>query len=320
MTEFTRRKVLVSSAALGAAGLAGCVGDSDGEDEANAGAGNGEDDTDDETENASTDEDDSADSDGDSGSTEDDSQSSVTVETGNTECAQGQADSVSIDWSGDVITVTGSTPAPTPCHEAVLEDATIEADSFTIVIDVAEANEGGVCQECTGKIEYQAEIEPENPDGISDGTVRHVQGGAHGVAVESGSDETAEPTVGDSSLETIDAGCLSGERQWTVRVWRIDGGISVDGVLQAPNPCHRAVLNDVSVVDGTLTVDVGAESTLSDNEACAQCVAQVQYTASVSVSNVNGLSRVSVDHPGEETVAVDSNDIEPKGGDTPTES
>ena len=319
MTELTRRKVLLSSAALGAAGVAGCVGDSDGDDEANAGAGNGEGDNGmenggDESGNGSSDaEDDGSSNDGtESTGNGESAPSNITVETMGTECASDENDSVTIDWGGDVITVTGATPAPDPCHEAVLEDGTIKEDSFTIAIDVAEANEGDACQSCVGKIDYEARIEPENPDDISEGTVRHVQGGSHGVAVEDGSEENVDPSLGEASLETVDAGCLSGEREWTVQVWRTEDGLSIDGLLETPNPCHRAVLNDVSMTDGTLAVDVGAESTLGDNEACAQCIAEVQYVADVAVSNADGLSRVVVDHPGSESVSVAADEIEPK--------
>ena len=320
MPELTRRNVLLSTAAIGAAGLAGCVSDSEDGESANAGASNG-DENGSENGNESTagnetetgdDGTDGADSGEESGSTGSGSDpSNITLETVGAACAEGDNDSVTIDWSGGVIVVNGTTPAPNPCHEAVLKEGTIEDGSFTLVVDVADANEGGVCQDCVGAVEYEARVEPENPDEITEATVRHIQGGSHGVAVESASDEGGEPTSGEPSIETQDAGCLSGERERNVVVSRTESGISIEGAMQTPNPCHKAVLGGVTVENGQLTVDVSAESTLSEDEACTQCVGEVLYTVDVPLSNADSLSRVTVTHPDDEQITVDADDIEP---------
>jgi len=315
MTELTRRTVLLSTTALGAAGLAGCVGDSDdnagngGADTGDDNAGNGGADTGDDngTENSA--------SDGSSGN--DPGDSIVTLETVDTDCAQGDHDTASIDRGEDVVTVLGTTPAPNPCQEAVLAEWTIGEESFTLVIDVADATESDACQDCVGKVEYEARIDVDDPSMISEGTVRHVEGGSHSVAVGSesdeagGRDEGGAASVSDASIETVDASCGGGtEHERLVAVSRTAGGVTIDGVLQTSNPCHRAVLTGVAVTDGRLTVDVAAESTLGEGEVCVQCVGAVQYTVDVELSNADALTGVTVSHPDGEQFSFDADDLD----------
>jgi len=331
MTELTRRQVLLSTAALGAAGLAGCVGDST--DDGNAGGGNGEGDNGGDNENGNSDDGNDGDGstddgNGDEGSTDDDGSENdedgnaadgttdptVTIETVNTDCAQGTADTASFDWGEDVITVQGTSPAPNPCHEAVLEESSVEGESFTLVVDVADATEGGICQDCLGKVEYEATIDVESPSEISEGTVRHVQGGTHGVAVESdsaGAGEAGDVAVRDASIETVDASCSTGEeRERLVAASRTAGGVAVDGVLQTPDPCHRAVLAGTSMRDGQLRVEVAPESTLGEGEVCQQCLGEVQYAAEVVLSNPGAVSGVTVGHEGGDEFTFEPDDLD----------
>lgn len=311
MTEPTRRTVLLSTAALGAAGLAGCVGDSNGDDGENAEGGNGEGENggDDTAENGDSGNGDDGSGDGDGTSGDRTVDSSITIETVNTDCAQDDSDTVSVDWGEDAITVQGTSPAPNPCHEAVLEDGTVEEGSFTLVVDVA--NEGGACQGCLGEVEYEATIDVENPSEISEGTVRHVQGGTHGIAVASEFAEAPELSVGGASIETVDASCSTGEeRERLVAASRTADGVTVDGVLETPDPCHRAVLAGTSMTDGQLRVDVAPESTLGEDEVCQQCLGEVQYAVEVSLSNPGALSGVTVGHAGGDAFTFDPDDLD----------
>jgi hypothetical protein len=325
MTELTRRAVLLSTATLGAAGLAGCVGDSDQDDPGNGtgdgngtengtGDGNGtENGTGDDngTENGTGDDNGTENGTGDGNSGNRSGDSVVALETVDTDCAQGENDTVSIDRGEDVVTVLGATPAPNPCHEAVLDEGTVEGESFTLVIDVEDAKESGACQDCVGKVEYEARIDVEDPSTISEGTVRHVEGGTHGIAVEGDSAKAPAPSVRDASIETIDASCSTGEeRERLVTASRTADGVAVEGVLQASDPCHRADLAGTSTTDGQLRVDVAPESTLGEGEVCQQCLGDVQYAVEVDLSNPSALSGVTVGHGGSDQFTFDAEDLD----------
>lgn len=52
-------------------------------------------------------------------------------------------------------------------------------------------------------------------------------------------------------------------------------GVTVEGEIIAPTPCHAARLRDATLSDGVLTVTVGTETT---DETCVQCLGAVPYT------------------------------------------
>jgi len=301
MTELTRRKVLLSTAALGAAGLAGCVGDSDSDGNGDAagngnGTDNGTENGDDGTQNDNgTDDGDDSSENGDDG-TENGGMDhpDVAVETVGAGCAEGDSDSVEIESDEESITVTGVTPAPTQCHEAVLRDVTFEESSFTLVIDVQDVSGEDVCAQCTGEIEYEARLTPDNAADISEGTIRHVRGGGHSIAWDSATaDPEQELAVTDARIETVDSDCLGGtvgRGSLSVR----DGGVTVEGALQAPNPCHRAVLAGTSLDGEQLSIDVGIEPAGDEDEMCVDCVGGVQYSVAVDLTNVRALESVTV--------------------------
>ena len=197
MTKLTRRNVLLSTAAVGAAGLAGCVGDSEDDESANAGASDG-------TDNGS--------------------------ENGNESTAG---------------------------NETETDDGTDGADS-----------------------------------------------GEESGSTGGGSDHS------NITLETVGAACAEGDNDSVTINWT-ESGISIEGAMQTPNPCHKAVLGGVTVENGQLTVDVSAESTLSEDEVCTPCVGEVLYTVDVPLSNSDSLARVTVSHPDDEQITVDADDIEP---------
>jgi hypothetical protein len=290
MTELTRRKVLLSTAAIGAAGLAGCVGDSDSDgngDAAGNGNGSGNDTDDDGTENGTD-------------STENNGidHPDVALETVGAGCAEGDSDSVEIESDNESITVTGITPAPTQCHEAVLQEATFEESSFTLVIDVRDVSGEEMCAQCTGELEYEASLTPENAADISEGTVRHVRGGTHAVAWDSVTeDPEQELAVTDARIETVDSDCLGATTEGRGSLSVRDGGVTVDGAVQAPNPCHEAVLAGTSLADDRLSVDVDIAPAGDGDEMCIDCVGEVLYSVEVDLTNVRALQGVTVTSP-----------------------
>ncbi|MFC3958893.1 hypothetical protein [Halovivax cerinus] len=56
--------------------------------------------------------------------------------------------------------------------------------------------------------------------------------------------------------------------------------IEINGQLEAPTPCHEAVIGDVTVEDDTMTVTVELES---GTDPCTQAISQVEYEATLVV-------------------------------------
>jgi hypothetical protein len=116
-----------------------------------------------------------------------------------------------------------------------------------------------------------------------------------------GDDEQEVVAVMSSSIETRDASCGSGE---SASVSFESGAVSVSGSIPASDPCHEAVLADVSVTDGAMSVNVATAET--DSDTCQQCLAVVEYDVSVSFET-DGPDAVTVKHDsqGETTVVTE---------------
>ncbi|WP_439028404.1 hypothetical protein [Haloarchaeobius sp. DT45] len=95
---------------------------------------------------------------------------------------------------------------------------------------------------------------------------------------------TAEPApkLDSQSIETTDTGCGSG---MDATVTFADSGVDVSGSVVASTPCHEAVLQDATFAaeSKTLTVTVGVQDDGSD--ACTQCIAVVEYAATLGFTN-----------------------------------
>lgn len=87
--------------------------------------------------------------------------------------------------------------------------------------------------------------------------------------------------VADPTIESEEGSCLSGDGAGASVSFGADR-LAVDGTIQAPNPCHRAVIADVSERDGEVTLTVGVESTAEGTTACVECVGAVGYRATLS--------------------------------------
>lgn len=81
------------------------------------------------------------------------------VETTNTDCYSDGADrhGATVEFGEDRLVVTGHLEAPNPCHEAVLETATVRDGAM--VLEIGLEAEDGFCTECVGRIEYEATVE-----------------------------------------------------------------------------------------------------------------------------------------------------------------
>ena len=117
---------------------------------------------------------------------------SSAIETVDTDCSSGDDDRVDVESDGDTIVVTGSLSAPNPCHEAVLDDVAIEDETgrLSLVVDVRSTlDEGEVCMECVGRVDYEATIELTRADELRNVHVDHVTGGEHAVGWDRATDQ-----------------------------------------------------------------------------------------------------------------------------------
>lgn len=293
MAEISRRRLLAGGTALCVGGLAGCVSDDSNGTETGNGNGNGNG-----SGNGNSD-----------GPNDRDGQSSLTttVETLGTDCAGDQADTVDVTYGEEAITVTGITPAPTPCHEAVVEESSVGAEEFVLTVDVESDGSDG-CADCTGQVSYEVRLESDRATEISEGRVYHVQGGSPGTAVEPVSTDSGEPlAVTGTTVTTQNARCRTNDSEQTTSLARDGDSVTIDGRIHTGDPCRDAVITETQTDSGDLSVSIGARSTLDENEGCQQCLGEVTYSASVSLSDFSALDRVTVDYPnGHETTVVAS--------------
>lgn len=117
-----------------------------------------------------------------------------------------------------------------------------------------------------------------------------------------GSEGDAEPDNGedgstgvesiiDSGIDTVDATCAGDDEDEFS--WAIEGDtVDIDGKATAPNPCHEAVFESITLDGDTLLVEIGLEST--SDQACVQCVGGIEFEAWVEVDDGDGLSDVTV--------------------------
>lgn len=315
MEELTRRRVLVSGGAVAIGGLAGCV--SGGDDDGGTGGGNGnatgngdetggdngtENGDDNGTENG---DDNGTKNGGDNGTQNGDDSHAVTIETTNTDCAGENSETVDVTFGDEAITVSGVTPAPTPCHDAVVADSSLSEDAFSLTVDVEQRD--GVCTDCTGQVAYEAQVEGDGVGNVSEGSVRHVRGGTHGIAMESSSASADPLTVGTTEISIQDAGCRSSNSKPMATVRKDGDTLELTGTIHTNNPCYRPVLSDVRVDGGSLSVSIDTEST---DEICQQCLGAIRYRASIGLSDISKLGGVTVNYQNGEEFTVEADSIE----------
>ena len=98
-------------------------------------------------------------------------------------------------------------------------------------------------------------------------------------------------TVEATDVITIDAACGDEE---SAAVAVEDDVVTVDGAITAPNPCHEAVLGNVTVAGDQLSIHIDVVST--GEEVCIECVGRIEYEATVRVRDADALGSVHVIH------------------------
>jgi len=109
-------------------------------------------------------------------------------------------------------------------------------------------------------------------------------------------EETRGDAIADERFELLGVAC--GEPTSEASVAFADGGSSVvvTGTVPGSNDCYRARLADASYDAETRTLDVTVASMAKEGaQACAQCIVEIEYEATVSVSG-DGPERVTVTH------------------------
>jgi len=231
---------------------------------------------------------------------------STGITTTDTDCAGPDDDRVvaDVDDAGSTVTLEGVLGAPTPCHEAAITAASVGDGHLSVTVDVVEdPAEDETCARCQGAISYGATVELDDGVTVEGGSVDHATGGTHEFAAVGG----AAPSVGRTAIETTDAACAGGAGG-EVSVERADGLVAIEGTFTAPNPCHEAVIEGVTVEGDTLQVDVDRQSTLGEGEFCQECVGAISYEATVEVAPLDALADVRVGHPDGSGVSTDGTD------------
>jgi len=311
MDELSRRDVLGATAAASLGSLAGCLGqlvEDDSEDNTDdTGGGNGDGNGDD-----SGNGDDTGDGNGtntedgngngdDNGEPTSDDIVNVSTETIGSECGSSDDETADASPDGNKIVITGTTPAPDPCHGAVLDKIELTEEELSVVVGVEDTtaeNEG--CMECVGIVDYDITVELADDTSINTVSIDHVEGGSFGVGWNT-VEESMSPSITDSSIETVDVSCMSDDDSDTAEAEFSDGTLTVTGALSSPDPCHEAILASESVEDTQLSVEIDVESTLDEDEMCQDCVGIVEYEATFELEDDANLDSVSVSHVDGET-------------------
>jgi hypothetical protein len=124
---------------------------------------------------------------------------------------------------------------------------------------------------------------------------------------DDGSDDDGSGNTGgveNSSIANLGSDCAGSDPD-TVTVVADGQTYTIEGRLPANVPCYEAELVDVSVADGTLSLTVDIVETRTDDEGCVECEGQVDYEATVEVSETTTVETVSVTHESGETHTVE---------------
>jgi len=112
--------------------------------------------------------------------------------------------------------------------------------------------------------------------------------------------------VEDSSITHIGSDC-AGPDPDTVAVVAEGSSYTVEGRLPASTPCYEADLVETSFGDSTLSLTVGVVE--DGSEMCVECEGQVDYEATVEVSESTTVETVSVTHESGETHTVEQSEF-----------
>ncbi|QLH75844.1 hypothetical protein HZS55_00365 [Halosimplex rubrum] len=123
-----------------------------------------------------------------------------------------------------------------------------------------------------------------DPDGTDGPSATPSDSPGDTVSETPDSEPSATPSgVADSSLDVTDSGCGTETDDASVDFDADGGSLSVTGTIWGADTCHTAVLSDVRLDGGALTVVVDSESDAGTDTACGQCITEIDYEATVEL-------------------------------------
>ena len=319
MRELTRRNALVGATSLGAVMLAGCVSD---EADDGSGSGNGDDGDENGDDGDDTGDDNGTDSGDDNGDDGGDDNGAIdeelelldtTFESDEGSCSSPTGDTASLEFEGTTLRIEGSSSAPNPCHECVLESAAFEGGSLSLAVSVKSTlDEGEACIECVGEVpyrascEFSAEVDETTFDAV---TVEHKEGETH-TLVEAGevvdrsdSEDDADDSAQEETASVLGYQIQSADHSSSTGSSEVGDSdmeyshsgdtVTIKGWIITRTPCYDPVIYDASVEGGELVVGVSARHTAED-EVCTQVISKLSYTAEVTLAPETELADVSV--------------------------
>jgi len=116
------------------------------------------------------------------------------------------------------------------------------------------------------------------------------------------SEPSATPSgVADRSFEVTDSDCGAQTDDASVTFDEDGGTVTVTGTIWGADACYTAVLSDVRLDGGTLTVVVDSESDAETDTMCAECITEIGYEATVELDDaLPGTVAVLHSHDGED--------------------
>lgn len=288
MQKLTRRKAIIGSLGIGAAALAGCVSGAD-------------------DPNSDDDGDDGEDDNGDNGDNAGDGpEPETSIEQFGSDCAGQDSESVAVYADDGVYLLPGTLPAPTPCHEAVLDSTAYEDGTLSVTVDVAEVDENEACVDCHGKVDYEVTVEGLDSADVETVEITHATGETHTVEADEFREgrpkrlELVDAEITESSSEVRDEKFEGSNAELDEIPDGSDSGtgtIEIEGMIPTDTPHYEAVLEDAAVQGTQLRMAVGVESTLEDGEMGTEPLGAVRYTATIELRNPGKLQSFQVAHP-----------------------
>lgn len=295
MRDLTRRDALTGLVTAGALSVAGCV--SQGSNQPDDGSAN--------------------DPDGDGSNDNDPEVVNTSIESTASPSSTPDHDGLTtFSQNGTAVTTEGFLTAPDPCKAATVVTAALDGEELSLTISLEESidednsSDDEVCPDVIARVDYTVTAELSDPVTVRTVSVDYTNGGSPELTADEVSngddgddDDDEAPELVDSSIETTASDC-GGADQASVSTGETT--VSIDGVLPASNPCHEAVLTDVAVSGGQLTVSVGIQSTLGEDDGCIDCLGGIAYTAEVEITDATKIVSATVDHGNADTHEFDT--------------
>ncbi|WP_436923223.1 hypothetical protein [Halosimplex amylolyticum] len=113
---------------------------------------------------------------------------------------------------------------------------------------------------------------------------------------------TTPSGIADESFSVTGNDCGSQTDEASVSFDEGSGSVTVTGTIWGNDACYTAVLSDVRLDGGSLTVVVAAESDADTDTACAECITEIDYEATIALdAALPETVTVVHEHGGEDT-------------------